>query len=356
MVDLTLATKHADKYWAEVCEDGKVVTHKHLIVIKDEYKNFNISPDQWQAVFLKYDKDAAQSEGLFFVQKNDSRTALAVRNANGFHERAFDNMVDRSPGWKFICSWRDAGKDNLRFGMEPKYTGLNDCAHFVSECLSKAGLNVGDPEVNKLLKNIEATGKAKTLVQLTDKERARRILQSGIMTPGDVLAFGKTGKGHKHSTLYLGDEKIAMHTYINHPDLNNNLLVKQDSLTGKKSNWETASNDAHPLVTLVHFSYDDLISPISPRLGWWKVQWQGQNYYYYFNKNGSIGYIKREPRNTKLPPPYLDGSGFWFELSTNLVICWTATGNLEVFPLSQQGPQMIGTWNDIPRSLVAERI
>lgn len=355
MADLTLAAQHADKYWAEICEDGKVITKERVIVIKDEYKNFGISPDQWKAVFLKYDTGAVRSEGLFFVPTNDSRTTLAVRNLNGFHEAAFDNPVDRSPGWKFICSWRDSGKDNLRFGIVPLYTGLNDCAHFVSECLAKAGLKVASTDVNKLLENIAATGKAKTLAQLTDKERAGRILQSGIMKPGDVLAFGKAGKGHKHSALYLGDEKIAMHTYINHPDLINNLLVKQNPATGKKTNWETAANDAHPLVTLVHFSYDDLLLLNSPRFGWWKVEWRGQNYFYYFDKNGRAGYIKQKPKNTKQPPLYLDGSGFWFELGTNLVICWTATGNLEVFSLIQSGHQMTGTWNDNEK-LVAERI
>ena len=169
------------------------------------------------------------------------------------------------------------------------------------------------------------------------------------MTPGDVLAFGQDANKHRHSALYLGNETIAMHTYINHPTLNNDLIVRTDPMTGKKTNWETAANEAHPLVTLIHFSYDDLLLLNSPRLGWWSMEWRGQNYYYYFNKNGQVGYIKQRPKSTKQPLASPEGVGFWFEKGTNLAICWTATGSLEVFPLFPSGSRLVGTWNGIER-------
>ena len=54
MPNLSLATQHADKYWAEVCEDGTVMTKEKRIVIKDQYKEFNITdPTAWKPVFLK---------------------------------------------------------------------------------------------------------------------------------------------------------------------------------------------------------------------------------------------------------------------------------------------------------------
>jgi hypothetical protein len=99
MPNLSLATQHAGKYWAEVCEDGTVMTKEKRIVIKDQYKEFNITdPTAWKPVFLKYDSGGRDSEGLFFVPSNDSRTSLNVRNANRFRETAFDNPVDHSPG------------------------------------------------------------------------------------------------------------------------------------------------------------------------------------------------------------------------------------------------------------------
>jgi hypothetical protein len=333
-----------------------VITKEKVIVIADEYKNFGIDdPSKWKPAFLKY---GAGMEGLFFIPAGDSRSSLPVRNANFFAEEAFNNPVDHSVGWKFICSWRDSGKDNLRFGIVPRYTGLNDCAHFVSECLSKAGLNVLTPEnrdVNKLIKSLEQTGAVKILAKLTDKDRARRILQSDIMTPGDVLAFGVSDGHHRHSALYLGGEAIAMHTYINHPTLNNDKLVKTGAVTGKKSNWETAANSSHPLVTLIHFSYSDPSVQNSPRVGWWNVTWQGQNYYYYFDKSGRAGYVTQKPKDTRKPLVAPESKGYWFEKGTNLSICWTSTGSLEEFPLLTNGPRLTGTWNDTP-GLVAVKM
>src|ERR1700683_630087 len=133
MANLARAIQPANRYWSEICEDGMVMTKVKRIVIQDEYKNFKLDPSKWMAVFLKYSMPSVStvSEGLFFVDKSDPRAALGVRKQSLFMVDNFDNQ-DGSRGWHFICSWRDAGKDNIRWGIEPLYTGLNDCAHFVS--------------------------------------------------------------------------------------------------------------------------------------------------------------------------------------------------------------------------------
>jgi hypothetical protein len=353
MADMALAIQHAKRYWSEICEDGTVVTKVKRIVIQDEYKNFKLDPSKWMAVFLKYetpDDKTTSSEGLFFVEKSDTRAALSVRKQTRFWVHNFDNR-DGSRGWHFICSWRDAGKDNIEWGIEPLYTGLNDCAHFVSECLSKAGLaKVGSTDVGELVGNLRKAG-AKTLCQLVDKDRARRIMQADILKPGDVIAFGTSDKKLHHSVLYLGDEQIAMHTYINHPDYDNNPNpVQRDPNTRKLRNWEMASNDSHPLVTIMHFPFEDKQLANSPRVGWWKVAWKGEEYYYYLYGDGRAGYVKNPPKTTKQPLISPQSTGFWFETGTNMVICWTSTGSVETFPLFPQF-RMTGTidgkWNDI---------
>ncbi len=353
MADMALAIQHANRYWSEICEDGSVMTKNKRIVIQEEYKNFKLEPSQWMAVFLKYSTPNAStvSEGLFFVEKSDSRAALGVRKQTLFRVDNFDNQ-DGTRGWHFICSWRDSGKDNIRWGIEPRYTGLNDCAHFVSECLSKAGLKVGSNDVGQLVRNLQKAG-AKTLCQLVDKDRARRIMQANILKPGDVIAFGTSDKILHHSVLYLGDEKIAMHTYINHPDFDKNPnLVQKDPNTGQLRNWETASNPSHPLVTIMHFPFEDNQLANSPRVGWWKVTWKREEYYYYLYEDGRAGYVKNHPKTTKLPLIAPQSTGFWFETGTEMVICWTSTGSVEtfhLFPQSQTTGTMDGMWNDIDR-------
>ncbi len=350
MPDMAAAIEHANRYWSEVCEDGRVMTKQKAIVIQEEYDHFKLDRLKWTAVFLKYaGPDAnAVSEGLFFVAKGDSRAALAVRKLTFFTVDNFDNP-DGTRGWHFICSWRDSGKDNIRWGIEPRYTGLNDCAHFVSECLSKAGLKkVASNEVGQLVSNLQNAG-AKKLCQFVDKERARRIMRAGILKPGDVIAFGTRDRVLHHSVLYLGDEKIAMHTYMNHPDFDNNpKLVQKDAATGKVSNWETASNPSHPLVTIMHFGFEDDSVANSPKVGWWKVSWKRDEYYYYLYGDGRAGYIKNAPQNVKQPLAGPQATGFWFETQTDTVICWTNTGTVEKFPIRLQGAaKMEGKWNDI---------
>jgi len=335
MANMTLATEHADRYWCEVCEDGRVMTKHQAIVIRDEYQNFKLDPSKWMAVFLKYTVlgKSGLFEGLFFVEQNDSRAAKGVRRLSQFMVDNFDNH-DGTRSWHFICSWRDAGKDNIRLGIEPQYTGLNDCAHFVSECLSKAGLKVASTDVGQLVSNCQAAG-AKTLCYQVDKDAARRILQAGIVKAGDVLAFGTSDKKLHHSVLSLGDEKIAMHTYINHPEFDNNsTLVEKDATTGKVRNWETAANAAHPLVTILHFPFADKQLGSSPRVGWWKVTWRREEYYYYLHGDGRAGYLRNPPKTTKQPLVGPQATGFWFETDSDLVICWSGTGSVETYPLS----------------------
>src|SRR5262249_49354616 len=140
----------------------------------------------------------------------------------------------------------------------PPYTGLNDCAHFVSECLSKAGVNLGGViQVQPLVESLRGRNDTKTLAYLVDLEKARRMIRSNqgngifygsIVRRGDIIAFGKDGQ-HMHSSLYLGNEQITHHAWVNHSKKPNH--QHRDPVTRMNQNWEDEANARHPKVTII---------------------------------------------------------------------------------------------------------
>src|SRR5262249_40032704 len=115
--------------------------------------------------------------------------------ARGFHSRNFPQKV-------FLCSWSDNKKDTAE-GQTPPYTGLNDCSHFVSECLRKAGIDAWALNAPELVRNLLSRSDTKTLCFQVNKDGARNVINSGLLTAGAVIAFSDWN-GFRHATLYLG--------------------------------------------------------------------------------------------------------------------------------------------------------
>jgi len=354
--DLRKAIEHANIYWPGPCQDGIVWTKNQPIVIKNEFAKFKLSPMEWEPVFLNYHAfGELVREGLYFVCL--SQADLASRIQNGFDASAFSDRY-------FVCSWRDAGKDvdPGSINGSPPYTGLNDCAHFVSECLSKAGIPLAATDVDTLVSALGSGPVAhhtKTLAFLVSKDRAQRIIQNNlgtaffsevpsILKQGDIIAFGNDKKMHIHSTLYLGNEQITHHTVVNHSAKPNHQNV--DPKTKLKQNWEFESNGVHPRVTIIHFSSaSDLPNPQSETIGWWKVTWSAQPaspFLYFFQKDGRVWWV-RSRRESPLPNQH----GYWFETAADLRIFWTSSGSYEVYDLpgwSARNNTLKGKCNDMP--------
>jgi hypothetical protein len=228
------------------------------------------------------------------------------------------------------------------------WAGLNDCAHFVSECLKEGGVHVYAVAVGKLVKQLRDLSYTKTLALSVDKSTAERIVKSGVMQEADIIAFGgnnNTFFPHAHSVVFMGNNKVANHTHLNHPSFTGGGGVFGQGIWQRYADPTTG----HPEVTLVHFSEGDADPATlasSPTLGWWEVNWRGTMYYYYFVKTGQVSYTKTKPSHLHLGPGAPVGRGYWFESSTDLKICWTATGSLEVFVRTPAASTMSGTWND----------
>ncbi len=332
---------YVDDHWLVPCEDGLVWVYYAAIDTRAQIaKHKKATKKDWAATFLQYkDPTYGSLEGLYLIPPADlSRVKAGQLDASKYPDR------------KMISSWYDlADKNNLNpevIAQKPEYNGLNDCAHFVTQSLAAGGIHVETTGVPTLFNSLRGLADTKTLAKTVPAAAAENIVKSGVMKPGDVIIYSK-GAEHHHSVVYMGNAKIAMHTWANHPD--------HPSLHG---DWKASATDDHPLVTLIHFGRDDpSIPPDSDMLGWWAVQWRGTTYYYFFDKTGWVAWTKRAPTNLKQPPAAPEGRGYWFLEPLRVAICWTGTGSFESLagrpPLA--ATHLEGTWNGTER-LVADKM
>lgn len=331
MADMTLAVVHAANFWFRPCADNTVWTKTRAINITQEALALRLPPAEWAGRFLFMPEGKFLIEGLYLIPA--AQAGIGTLKARGFRSAKFRDR-------KFLCSWHDAGKTDDD-GLKPKYHGLNDCAHFVSECMKAGGVTgVGSTSAAQLVANLRARADTKTLALNVSKGVAKRIVNSGIMTPGDVIAFSD-GSRFRHATLFLGDKSIAMHTAINHPALD----IFEEEEEGE--NWMKSANTTHPLVTLIHFNHRDPDPALTPWLpGWWQVTIGGMTFFYHFTNTGKAAWTSQPPTNLAAPPAQPGGKGYWFGTADgNAEVCWRDTGTLDTLIRPSNPAVVIGLSN-----------
>lgn len=82
-------------------------------------------------------------------------------------------------------------------------------------------------------------------------------------------------------------------------------------------------------------------------VGWWRVTWRGQTYYYYFGDNLEVRWTQDKPSSTTQPPISANDIGdFTLELF-GVATRWRTTGSVEQFRsvYNANDQRMQGTWN-----------
>jgi hypothetical protein len=341
MPNLAAAVNHANNYWYRSCADNQVWTPNVPVNINRECRGRNLDPAQWVGRFLVYERSEGLAEGLFLVPA--AVASPATMKARGYRSRNFPDKV-------FLCSWSDNKKD-VSEGQTPPFTGLNDCSHFVSECLKMGGIGVWALNAPDLVKRLRGRTDTRTLCLQVDKERARWIINAGLLTPGDVIAFSDW-TGFRHATLYLGGRMIAMHTSANHPD-GDPMYQRSDGVGA--NNWEGSAHASHPNVTLIHFTHNDRDTrPLTWAHGWWKIIGPGKLFFYYLSPEGMAFWVNKAPTKVTGAPEQPGGRGFWFtNAEGNIHITWRDTGTLEFF---RRGPNNTMTGASTGEVLAANRL
>ena len=223
--------------------------------------------------------------------------------------------------------------------------GMLDCAHYVSQVLTVNGVSVNTDSAPQLMNLVQSRSDTRTLAKLTDALNAKRILESGIVRDGDLIFYGKSGAIH-HSAIVLDQTSITCHTMSRHPST----WDKAFNL-GAKDGWR---------YTIVHFVATDDPAPIGTHgtdlPGWWTIQFEGRDYYYYFDKeSGRVIWTLKKPVSANAKVFDVQGRGYWFDVDGVVTICWTSSGSTEKVTLSSDGKSLSGSHNDAAETIKGKR-
>ncbi|MEP6834678.1 MAG: hypothetical protein ABJB74_14885 [Gemmatimonas sp.] len=295
------AVKYAAKHWNIPCDDGIFWLTNERISIAAKRKELKAAEaDGWQPMFVK-------------GTGTDPEKAVFRRSvAAGVEE-------------KVINDW----------------AGLADCAHYLSRCLSAGGAAIDERGVTSLVNTLQARPDTKTLCERVTKERAQRVIDTGIFKKGDMLGYfnvspdGDFGgkNAYTHSTMFVGKIDragiggVTCHTVARFPPL-----------SWVEDSWWLHDGYTY---TLIHFTAGD--PPIDPAkaaaiAGWWKLEYGSATEFYFVTKNGHAQYVKRAPKSTKESLVGAMGSAYWFMDALGAVTFLWKSGTVEVWsPVA--GPQ-----------------
>lgn len=335
--DWMAAAKTARDFVLKPCPDGKVITKNNELKVVDLLKEAGRPADV--AKFAWYNDFNKRSEGLFAFDKGDPfDTANKKLDDGDFDTAAKPSSKKDCP--RLLVAWADKPANEPRYVKElkPPHHGLNDCAHFVSSCLIAGKLlKTIITGVDALFAAIVKLG-GRVIVQNMNRDDADRVFGSGILSPGDVCLFSdQDAKTQKitlhHSALLVGEADATVHDQRSH-----NVACHTFRYLGPVVNGEIGpSNNKHPLMTVVHFPFEDKYSTNSFS---WNVSWRGQKYYYHFNNKGAAGYRKSQ---SMLPEDMYEDTGYWKMVGQDIVVCWMSTGSVEVF--RTENGKLTGRWN-----------
>ncbi len=291
-IDRTKAMDYARTYWNRPCDDGVFwITTNSINVARKRVELKCPASDGWEPFFVK--------------DTSDPEKAVFQRTVSGVIET------------RLIQGW----------------DGLADCAHYLSRCLQAGGIAVDERGVGSLVNTLQERRDTKTLAQKVSKDQGQRVVNSGILKPGDMLGYFNIdpqgdynrANSYTHSTMYAGklnddatdDGRVTCHTVARFPGLSwvNDKWWLHDGYT----------------YTFIHFGDDDLppsAATATALPGWWKVVYGSRTEYYYIYKDGRARYTLKAPTsNRELHAP--DGSAYWFQGTGKITYIWRNTGTIE---------------------------
>ncbi len=293
--DRDKAIQYAEKYWNIPCDDGVFWLTNERISVAQKRKELKApEADGWVAMFVKGDG-------------TDPEKAVFRRTAGGV---TYEKIIN---GWD----------------------GLADCAHYLSRCLTAGGAKVDERGVTSLVNTLQARSDTKTLCEKVAKEKAQRVIDTGIFKKGDMVGYFNTASdgdfggrlAYTHSTMYAGKLDragiggVTCHTVARFPP----------------KSWVHDSWWLHDgyVYTLIHFTSDDPAPDLlkaEALAGWWKLEYSSRTEYYLVSKSGSAKYSKRAPKKATDNIHPVEGSAYWFMDSVGkITYIWRSTGTVEVW-------------------------
>jgi hypothetical protein len=258
-----------------------------------------------------------------------------------------------APDWKALFVRDGTGTERGVFRKTSEtdkvfqgWDGLDDCAHYVSQCFREGGASIntqwGARELKESLEALPQT-QTKTLIDKVDQKVGQRIVDAELLKEGDAIIYytsvpsGESHVGFHHSAMYVGDGGITCHSVCRYKGL------------GDSSDDEWHLNQGDVLkYTFIHFSSDDFTTPnvVKALTGWWKVEYAGKTSYSFFLSDGRARKSPTAPRSTA--DQFAAGKvAYWFQIQNSVKIVWKEAGDVEEWPVSDiaKGTAVNGTIN-----------
>lgn len=227
------------------------------------------------------------------------------------------------------------------------------CIDFVMWYSRQMGINLYttiDPKVLNL--NVDGFFNLKETLKKAGKSHAWVPATSGKLPQcGDIL---------RHTVWHV-DVAVGMDNGIltrvaggqsSHPRPATDVTKEYDNIlriTGKK---EYEPKDLQGWLDIELFSQ----APPAPTppwvIGWWKVKWRNELYYYYLAADGAARWTRIPPQPgppAPLPPSAPNRGSYMFDNPNGVTIRWYDSESKEIFerPLGSESTDMSGTWNGI---------
>ncbi len=216
---------------------------------------------------------------------------------------------------------------------------LEDCAHFLSQCLKAGGLNIKEQWSVPMLINELTAGEdhrikptAKTLCEKVSREAVQRIIDAELLGIGDMISYlkpaAKPGEKseYSHSGMFCGTNGNGIGSVTCHTASRFIGLTPRDL----KDDWFLTNPNYS--FTLLHIPRaSESTAAIGASIaGWWRVAQGNQAMFYFVLADGRAVRTNRVPTDAKGPPSVGagDSRGYWFERHGKVTICWRADGSL----------------------------
>jgi hypothetical protein len=214
---------------------------------------------------------------------------------------------------------------------------LEDCAHYLSQCLKAGGLRIKEQWSVPMLVNELTAGEdhgprptAKTLCEKVKRPAAQRIIDAGLLNIGDMIGYFKPGTtpGEKseyaHSGMYTGEDSTGLGRVTSHT-----ASRFASSPPELKEGWFLRNPNF--LFTLLHIprASESTATIGASFAGWWRVA-NGKTEFYFVWADGRAVRTSKAPKDEK-PPAMVgagDSRGYWFESNGKITICWRTDGSL----------------------------
>jgi hypothetical protein len=216
---------------------------------------------------------------------------------------------------------------------------LEDCAHFLSECLIAGGLRIQEQwSVPMLLMALHESPVPKTLAEKVSREVAQAIIDTGLIKPGDMIGYFADG-GFQHSAMFTGKLKTPDGLDEGHVTCHTKSRFMGKTPQGVTDKWFLSNPDYQFKLVHVPDEAETHRSPLADKLaGWWKVEQKSTTFFLFVATNGTAVRTATAPKNELAPSiGRSDSTGYWFASAIEAKFCFGTDGSVMTIKVLQNG-------------------